>query len=130
MKKYLALIVMVLVAVFFSVTCEQSTSPNKYPVITSHASLPRPFSNSTYFIFGEKLANGEQPILDNLENKNFSLQDAWVPDSFGVCMGVIRSEMVVRLISPDSSIYSQGFTSDSTKFSDYCIITWKHYHYL
>jgi len=130
MRKHLVLFASLLGATLVSITCQQTTSPNKVPEIIPHTNLPRPFSNSTYFLFGEKLSNGEQPILDSLESKRFQVQDAWVPDSFGACMGsIIRSQMVVQLKRSDSSIYSLGFTSDSTQFSDYCIITWKDYHF-
>lgn len=131
MRPHIALFAALLIGTFTSITCQQSTSPNKNPEIILRSTLPRPFSNSTYFLYGEKLSNGEQPILDSLESKGFQLRDAWVPDSFGACMGsVIRSQMVVQLKQPDSSIYSLGFTSDSTQFSDYCIVTWKDYHFM
>jgi hypothetical protein len=130
MRPHIALFAALLIGMLASITCQQSTSPNKNPEIIPHSTLPRPFSNSTYFLYGEKLSNGEQPILDSLESKGFQLRDAWVPDSFAACMGsIIRSEMVVQLKQPDSSIYSLGFTSDSTQFSDYCIVTWKDYHF-
>lgn len=130
MRPQVALLMAMLLAMLASIGCQQSTSPNTNPEIIPHSTLPRPFSSSTYFLFGEKLSNGEQPILDTLERKGFQLQNAWVPDSFGACMGtIIRSQMVVQLKQPDSSIYSLGFTSDSTQFSDYCIVTWKDYHF-
>lgn len=130
MKVIILLLGAVFVAAFASVGCKQSTQPNTNPEITAHSTLPMPFSNATYFRYGADLSSGGLPILDSLESAGIHLQDAWIPDSFAACMGaILRSQMVVRLTYPDSSIYEFGFTSDSTQLSEYCIVTWKHYHF-
>ena len=130
MKVIVPLLGAVYVALFAGIGCKQSTQHNINPEITADSTLPRPFSEATYFLYGADLSNGGLPILDSLENAGIHLQDAWIPDSFAACMGaILRSQMVVQLKYPDSSVYAFGFTSDSTQLSEYCIVTWKHYHF-
>ncbi len=112
----------------FTTACNHATSPGTGTEVTPHTTLPRPFSKSTYFLYGDNLRNGELPVLINLGRRGFLLHDAWVPDSLGSCMGPTVAQLVVELQTPDSSIYKFGFTSDSSRIG-YCVLAWKQYHY-
>lgn len=130
MKQKFIYYFLILVFILFGTVCnEQGPLSSEVEIIKSN-DIPRPFSNSTYFIYGEKLEVGELSILENLERQGFALQDAWVPTNNYMCMSMYPplKQMIVRLNYPDSKIYSLNFTSDSTLI-DFCFTTWEHYRY-
>ena len=130
MKQILIKIVMVLAVILVGSVCNEVGPLNSEIEIIPATDIPRPFSNSTYFIYGVKLEIGELNILNSLNNQGFALQDAWIPNTFGACMVPILKQMIVHLKYPNSKIYSLGFTSDSTQVQiSYCIETWKHYRF-
>jgi len=111
-----------------SIGCEQTTSPTSTIDIIPYKKIPRPYSNSTYFMYGQELDSGEKAIFDRLESEGIALRDAWIPDESGECGMLIIKQMIIRLESPDSRIYSFGFLSDSSQIAPgECIPSWKHY---
>lgn len=122
-----------MIAIFFtlsllSIGCDQATSPNPSVNTVSHKEIPRPYSETTYFMYGQELDSGEKTIFDRLNSEGFILRDAWIPNESGECGMLIIQQMIVRLEYPDSRIYSLGFVSDSSQIAaGVCIPSWKHY---
>ena len=129
-SQFATLIAIFLAVSFLGISCDQGTPPSPAIEIVSYSAIPRPFSISTYFLYGQALDHGEQGILDGLKAQGLRLRDAWVPHGFGACAMPIIKQMIVQLEHSDSRIYSAGFVSDSSQIaSGVCIETWKHYQF-
>jgi len=131
MKSDFMMLVVICFALSFLVgACDQGTPPSPAVDIVPYSSIPRPFSTSTYFLYGYALDQGEQSILDELTTRGIRLRDAWIPYGYGPCMMAFVNQMIVRLEYPDERIYSVGFVSDSSQVAPgICIETWKHYQF-
>ena len=86
------------------------------PQIISAGQLP-PLQNQYYLIRttenAERLEYGAIPMLQQLLNANFDVQDAWYPIGTTPCMAMGAVDaLVVRLKKPDDRIAALGFTPD------------------
>lgn len=128
MKKFSLMLMVISNTVFTNLGCDQGASPSIGRDIVRYSSIPRPFSDATYFIYGQNLSNGYQAVIDQLQSGGFAIREAWSPYDFGGCMMPIIDQMIVRLERPDIRIFSHGFVSDSSLVVlGNCIPNWKHY---
>jgi len=129
MRLYIIILVVTLALILLNNSCNQVGITNPTIEIVDNRNIPRPFTKSTYFLYGKSLDRGEKPILDQLVTEGLKIKNVWIPYSFGDCMAPIINQMILQLENQDSLIYSFGFTSDSTLVSYYCIKSWKHYKF-
>lgn len=97
--------------------------------IVPTTAIPRSFSDSVYFLYGAKLADGPVPVLQEVLDHDFRIQNAWYPEA-AVCMRAFLPEaLIVQLKAPDQRIYELGFISDSSELLVGCFATWQHYEF-
>jgi hypothetical protein len=113
------------------------------PAIIAYTEIPRPYSKSTYFLYGGgrevpelRFANGNSKlILQRLLEKNFNLREAWNATGEWGCPLRIPTweQMIIRLEAPDQRLYDFGVTADSSRIQIFgdpaCLPTWEHYRF-
>jgi hypothetical protein len=111
------------------------------PTIINYTEIPRPYSKSTYFLYGAGRENAELRfaegsvviILQKLLEKGVAVRDAWnAAGEWGCAMRKPTWEqMIIRLEAPNARIFDFGFTSDSSRVQIFenpaCRPTWEHY---
>jgi hypothetical protein len=110
------------------VTCPGAQVPE--PEIVGFQEVPKPFSESTYFLYGAALEDGPVPILEELLRAGLDVRGAWYPDHAnpGRCMIAILDQLIVLLGAPDPRILEFGFCTDSSGTAvNICIPTWEYY---
>jgi hypothetical protein len=109
--------------------------------IIHYTEIPRPYSTSTYFLYGAgrgtpelRFADGNVAlILQKLLEKDFDLREAWNATGEWGCplRKPTWEQMIIRLAATDLRIYDFGFTSDSSRVQIFenpaCRPTWEHY---
>ena len=114
---------------------DKGVSPQKEvpePEIVPYTAIPQPFINNMYFFYGAGLEDAAVPVLEELLQADFDINDAWYPEweNSGECMVVLVDQLIVRLEAPDERIFDFGLVSDSSQiFLSVCIPTWKHYRF-
>jgi len=112
------------------------------PKIVPSTDIPRPYSKSTYFLYGGEgaleleLAQGNVAlILEKLLEENFAIKEAW--NAAGEWGCPLRKptweQLILRLDTPDQRLYRYGFTSDSSRVQIFenppCRPTWEYYRF-
>lgn len=94
-----------------------------------YTAIPRPYTETMYFLYGYRVTDNQIQILEQLLQANIPLQEAWYPDYSipSVCMVLIPDQMIVKLRQPDSSIFNFGFVQDSSDaMPGLCLPYWFH----
>ena len=100
--------------------------------IVPYSEIPRPFTESTYFLYGANLQKGAEPILEKLLQARIAVQDAWTIDETqpGPCSMPILSQLIIRTGQPDKRVYNFGFVSDSSRVViNECTPYWLYYRF-
>ena len=94
--------------------------------IVSWETIPHPFPEATYFLFGANLKDGPRAVLVELLEDGIVVQDAYYPHT-SICMAVFLDQMIVVLEAPDERMENRGFTTNSDRLGGSCITHWSRY---
>ncbi|GEM_PF-6704309 len=136
MKRFFIISAIMVMLSLIAVNCQESTTPIDSTTLSAtpvpYTTIPQPFTENFYFLYGAPLAKGATPILRRLEEDGIPLTDAWFIDeqNIGPCEKPILLQLIVRLSKADDRIQDFGFVSDSSQVElDDCIPIWLHYRF-
>ena len=134
----LSISIVIVFLVFTANHCKnKSSEPEPEIVVTEPkivTEIPQLEHNVYYFVNtsgsnAEKLENGPEPILQELIDNNFALEQAWYPTYPTPCMAMSAVEaLIVQLEKHDERIYDFGFISNPENWIINCGIK-SFYHY-
>ncbi len=88
------------------------------------------YQHSTNWIANIDTLAGDS-LVQLLNRSKLLIEEIWYPNEENRCGTLIRrgSEIILKLIKPDSLVYNYGFQVNYGGFPVHCFASWRHYKF-